>query len=206
MSSPADRRRRQTVERIAEEALALVAQGGLDALTMSALAKRVDYTAPALYRYFPSKGALIAELNRIVLEGHRARLHARWEGVTDPVERLRINAAELVAHATESPAAFGLVALTLADPRRLVADDLPVHVPELMQLVGDVAGCLTEAQAAGQLSEGPPDERALRWLFGLVGTLQLGKMAWFDARLAPARVTPALADDLLAAWSPGVRP
>lgn len=206
MTSPAERRRAQTLERIADEALALVAEGGLEALTMGRLAKRVDYTAPALYRYFPSKGALVAELDRIVLEAHRERLQTAWSGVDDPVERLRLAARELVAHASEAPAAFSLVALTLADPRQLVDDPHPAHLTVTLQLIGDLGACIADAQARGALSPGDAGQRALRWLFALVGTLQLRKLARFDPRLDPEAVPLALADDLLAAWAPGGSP
>jgi AcrR family transcriptional regulator len=203
MSSPSQRRRAQTLSRIADAALQLVHEGGIDALTMSRLADRVDYTAPALYRYVPSKGALIAELNRQVLQAHRQRLATAWKGESSPVRCLRLAAEQLVVHAEEQPAALALVSATLADPRRLVDDELPAHVPVLTALVGDVAGQIARGQAVGELRDGSAEERALRWLFGLIGTLQLGKLARFDPRLSPRTACLSLADDLLNAWSHG---
>jgi len=202
MTSPSQRRRARTLDRIATEAFALVAEGGLEGLTMARLAARVDYTTPALYRYVPSKGALIAELNRRVLVDHRARLSVAWAEVEGPLEALRVAAEVLVAHAVERPEAFGLVAITLADPRRLVDDDLPAHVPELIGLVGELEGWLQGAADAGALAPGDAQARAVRWLFALFGTLQLAKLARFDERLRPETVTLPLARDLLAAWAP----
>jgi len=203
MSNAAERRKAQNLDRIAEEALALVAEKGVDGLTMSALAKRVDYTAPALYRYWPNKGALIAELNRRILAEHRERLAAAWADAPSPTVALERAAAELVAHAVEKPQAFGIVAITLADPRRLVEDDAPAHIAELTALVADIARWLGLAIASGEHTVGDPMERAVRWLFGLFGTLQLAKLSRFEPRLSPERVTPTLAHDLLTAWSAG---
>lgn len=203
MSNAATRRRAATLDRIAEEALALVAESGIDGLTMSALAKRVDYTAPALYRYVPSKGALIAELNRRILAEHRARLATAWADGPTPTVALERAAVELIRHAAEQPQAFGVVAITLGDPRRLVEDDAPAHMLELVGLIGDIARQLSAATEAGELTAGEPRERAVRWLFALFGTLPLAKLSRFDPRLAPERVTLALAHDLLAAWSTG---
>jgi len=201
MATPRQRRRARTLDRICTEALALVAEGGLEGLTMARLAERVDYTPPALYRYVPSKGALIAELNRMVLADHRARLAAAWAEVDDPCAALHIAAEQLVAHAAERPEAFGLVAITLADPRRLVDDDVPAHLPEVVGLVGDLAAWLERGVAQGQLAPGEARPRAVRWLFALFGTLQLAKLARFDPRLSPDHVTLPLARDLLAAWA-----
>ena len=108
-------------------------------------------------------------------------------------------AQELVAHAMEKPQAFGIVAITLADPRRLVQDDAPAHIGELTALVADLARWMGMAIVAGEHSPGDPMQRAIRWLFGLFGTLQLAKLSRFEARLSPEHVTPALAHDLLAA-------
>ncbi|MCA9555215.1 MAG: helix-turn-helix transcriptional regulator, partial [Myxococcales bacterium] len=59
--TPAARReaRRQA---IVDEALALVTEGGFEALTLQRLAGRLGYAVGALYRYFPSKEALLAAL------------------------------------------------------------------------------------------------------------------------------------------------
>ena len=45
-----------------------VAREGFDALTMQRLADQCDSAIGAVYRYFPSKGALVAEVQREAIE------------------------------------------------------------------------------------------------------------------------------------------
>jgi AcrR family transcriptional regulator len=196
-----DQRRAELLDRIAVEALLLVQEGGLEGLTMARLGQRVSYTAPALYRYFPSKGALLAELNRRVLQAHLERLVAAGAPSLPPVEALRCAAQVLVAHAAADPGALGLVALTMADPRNLVEAESRVHLPVLLALVQQVAGWIGAAQDQGQVRPGDSGQRALQWTFGLLGTLQLAKLTRFDPRLDAGSITLAMADDLLSAWS-----
>jgi len=78
---------------------------------------------------------------------------------------------------------------------------MPAHIGELVGLVADLAQWFARATEAGVHTAGDPRERAIRWLFGLFGTLQLAKLARFDPRLAPENVTLPLAADLLSAWA-----
>ena len=52
---------------IASAATSLIAEGGPEALRMKALADSLGLTAGALYRYFPSKDHLLAEVEAAVL-------------------------------------------------------------------------------------------------------------------------------------------
>src|SRR5690606_35234074 len=60
--TPAERRKKAQEARILDAALAIVAEGGLDALSIKAIAERADYSPAALYRYFASKDELVAAL------------------------------------------------------------------------------------------------------------------------------------------------
>jgi len=57
-----DRVRAQMVREIKDRALAQLAAGGAAALSISAIAKELGVSGPALYRYFPSRDALLADL------------------------------------------------------------------------------------------------------------------------------------------------
>ena len=63
---PRDRRRRARIEAILDRSMETLLTQGVDQLTMRGLADSLDLTAGALYRYFPSKGAILTSL------GHRA--------------------------------------------------------------------------------------------------------------------------------------
>ena len=200
MAKPADRRRARTLSALLDEALQIVREQGLDGLTMASLAERMDYTTPALYRYFPSKGVLIAELNRRVIADVRTALSEAWAEAEDPLAAVSATAEVLYALATERPAAFGLVTLSLADPRFEIEEARPAHAPELEAMVMALSAHLAEAEAAGQISSGDPAERALRLLFGVLGTLQLRTLERFEARIDTRGVVLGLAKDLIAGW------
>jgi len=62
------RSRRISEERIADEALELVDEEGLDALTMRALGRRLGVEGMALYTYFRSKDELLDAAGTRILE------------------------------------------------------------------------------------------------------------------------------------------
>jgi len=91
-------RRALTRERVVAEALAAIAQHGVDALSMRALATRLDVVPGALYRHVRNK----EQLHDLVLDGLLAEVdtriekHATWAGqITELSRRLR---AVLEAH------------------------------------------------------------------------------------------------------------
>lgn len=57
-----ERLRRQTIDEIEHAAFALLDEGGLAAVSLAAVGKAMDMTAPALYRYFASREALVDAL------------------------------------------------------------------------------------------------------------------------------------------------
>ena len=86
--SPRVERKRQARKRdILRRALTLATTEGDDVLTVGRLAEELDYTPGALYRYFPSKDALVAEVQRciIVYLGHAlAEVVHRSQAATGP--------------------------------------------------------------------------------------------------------------------------
>jgi len=61
-------------DEILKTALLLVEEGGLDAVTTTALARRTGAALGALYRFFPSKAAVVAALQREALAGLHVEL------------------------------------------------------------------------------------------------------------------------------------
>jgi AcrR family transcriptional regulator len=59
---PEQRRSRQRVESILDAAAELIAQGGVDATSMSDVADRAGIRLPSVYRYFPNKQAILQTL------------------------------------------------------------------------------------------------------------------------------------------------
>lgn len=88
-------------EEILRTAFALVEEGGLDAVTTTELAKRTGAALGALYRFFPSKAAVIVALQRQAIDELHADLTAASTAAT---ERAR-------EHGRRVGALAGLVAL-----------------------------------------------------------------------------------------------
>ncbi len=185
--TPRARRHDANVVRILDAAMALVAEHGLAALSMARLAEAVDYTPGALYRYFDSKDALLARLVAQVLEDVRGALTQAQAALPPgafPLTRVFALAHGYRAFARERPHSFGLLAMTMAEPRVLlpeVADAAPV-TEQVLATLELLARALGDAVAAEQLGEGDVAERTVCLFATLQGLLQLHK----QARFAPA--------------------
>jgi AcrR family transcriptional regulator len=83
-----EREREDTRERIVDAAREMFAERGIDAVTMRAIADRIEYTPTAIYHHFRDKDALIRELCE---RDYRALAHhfQTIGRIEDPVERLR---------------------------------------------------------------------------------------------------------------------
>ncbi|MHA6761282.1 TetR/AcrR family transcriptional regulator [Streptacidiphilus sp. PAMC 29251] len=57
-----ERLRAQTLQEIQDACFAIIDADGVDALTIAAIARSMAMSAPAVYRYFPSRDALVAHL------------------------------------------------------------------------------------------------------------------------------------------------
>lgn len=189
---PRARRREANLERILDAALTLVADGGLEALHMATLAAAVDYTPGALYRYLPSKDALVARLVTRTVDQVAAALTATAAAAparATPLARVGALVAAYHGYARREPHAFGLLASALAAPRILVADaaDARAIAVAVVAALTPLAAALTAAVEAEQLATGDATERTL-CLFALVhGLAQLPKLG----RAAPVRLDVA---------------
>ncbi len=173
----------------------LVAEEGIDALTLGRLAKELHLVPAALYRYFASKDALVVELQRRTIAG----LHERFaEKVQDgpPLTRLLSAGRFYLALPSDEPLTYRLLTHLLGDPRPLVRDDEALRVaPALMAFLSDVAGLHPHRPRAEALGPGDEERRALVLWGALQGVCQLGKLARFDEQRFD---TTALGEDLLA--------
>ncbi len=95
MSAKLETRIRQ--EQIARAALALVAERGLERLSVAAVARRVGLVPSAIYRHYPSKDAVLETVLRLVRDRLLANVRAVSAESPDPIERLH---RLLVRHVT----------------------------------------------------------------------------------------------------------
>lgn len=152
--------------RIIEEALKLLNEVGLDAMSTRALAERLDIKQPALYWHFKSKRALIEAMNdEILRRGHQHQWPvdpANWRDfVRDDARSFR---RALLAYRDGGRVHAG----TEADPNDLANIERHIavltgagmsieHAMELLVAVGRyTVGCVIEEQA-----EPPADQAVL---------------------------------------------
>ncbi|HBP17722.1 MAG TPA: hypothetical protein DEA08_08010 [Planctomycetes bacterium] len=201
-----ERRRAAKRERILDAARELVVEGGLDALTINGLARQLDYSPGALYRYFRSKEALIVALQVEAVETFRGLLQERLRSLSEAPPLARILAVVEVHRqlADVSPADYRLVSATIADPRQLVhdAEEQAASYAAFAGLIQQVSQTLLDAEQAEEL--GPSDDPAQRAVLLLAshqGLLQLGKVSRYAPDLLdPRRLGDALVDGLLTGW------
>ena len=160
----------------------MVELGGLEALSINKLADAVDYTPGALYRYFDSKDALLSRLVERVLGELRAHLIEELARVSEParpLDRVFALVTGFCEFATRAPHRFGLLAMTLADPRVLLveASDVAPVAAVMMAALQPLAQAMDDAAAEGQLQPGDVIERTLCVFALLQGMLQMRKQA-----------------------------
>jgi AcrR family transcriptional regulator len=197
-----------------EAAAAIVAADGIEALSLHRLARELGYVPAALYRYFDSKDALIAALQRRAVTAmhaefgrvcERASADAAKRGVGLEARALIpiLAAARFYLELPESaPEHFRLVSLLLADPRPLVGDEQARSTaPVLLAFLSDVTELLERAVSAGALSSADSRDRTLVLWSSLQGIAQLGKLARFDnRRFATRRLGECAVHSLLLGW------
>lgn len=189
---PHARRRDAKTDAIVRAALRLLVAEGLGGVTLQRVAGDLGIATTAIYRYFPSKGALLAALQRqaiVELHGDLTATLAALEPTLAPRDHRVAALARVIAVARfyqdlprTHPDTYHLVAVLLGDPRRLIADEhAAAAVPLLTALLDDVQRLLADGVTAGAFDAGDPRARALTLWSTLHGLNALGKLA----RLAP---------------------
>lgn len=176
-----EQHRAATRTRILDEATAIVSMAGFEGLSMRALAKRVDLTAGALYRYFDSQDALIATLTSDVIDQiQRAVTDATSDLPEDrPLLRILVACEAYRQLSLDQPNRFGLVSMMLAAPRVILPDPARSE-PLVRQMFGALEPLLQAFEAAnrsGALRPGVAFDRALITFATLQGMLNRRKQA-----------------------------
>lgn len=217
VSHAGGRRQRNRLERHAAflaTAKHIVAAEGLDALTMQRLATELDCAVGTAYTYFPSKSALVAQVQADAIERltgsyllFRARLDAEGlDGTTADVAALAGVVGFVrfwIATFDSFPEEAKLLQLLMSEPPRPVIADEDVGrvVPSALRLLQLAAEAIAAAAAAGAVGDGDALERAIRLAAATNGVLLLDQLARVDAGLFDgAHHAGALVAELLVAW------
>jgi AcrR family transcriptional regulator len=189
-SGRVSRKRDERAAAILDAATEILAAEGHDALTLGRLARALDLVPAALYRYFESKDALLAALQRRAVVRIHLGLGEAIAGWEEPLPKLLAAARFYLALPRTDPQAFYLVAVLLGDPRPLLSDaESQKTAPLLLALLGEVEQVFRLAVEGRVLAKGDGMSRTLAFWSVLQGALSLEK-----AR----RVAPSLpsADDV----------
>ena len=153
---------REQESQIIDAARDLILEGGIEAISMRAVADRVGVTATALYHYFASKQDLVEKVSRRAFEAFDATvLDAVARQPEGSMERVRAIGEAYIRFATENVGYFRVMFSTdVQDPRAL--EDLPGGggYPVLPQAI-------VGAMDSGQMRRGEPDVVAV-YLWALV--------------------------------------
>ncbi|MFC7550167.1 TetR/AcrR family transcriptional regulator [Plantactinospora sp. GCM10030261] len=104
-----ERLRTATVAEIKQAARRLLVDGGIEAVSLRAIARDMGMTAPAIYRYFPSLEALVVDLAGDLYDELRTAVEAARDSAgPDPAAQLLAMARGFRRWALEHRAEFGL--------------------------------------------------------------------------------------------------
>lgn len=193
-------------------ALRIVTTEGFDALTMQRLADESDAAIGAVYRYFPSKGALVAEVQKEAIE----RLAASYQIIRDRSDRelAGLDDAEVAltrlvlfgrffcATADTFPQELRLLQMLMNEWRAVVPVEEGMRVvPSAMRLLDRMRVGIDAAVDAGAIEPGDTMARVVTWAAAVGGVLQVSRLDVYDAELFDGdRLARELSLDLLRAW------
>lgn len=105
-----ERLRTSTLSEIKDGARKLLVTGGIEAVSLRAIARDMGMTAPAIYRYFPSLEALVAGLAGDLYDELRQQIEAARDAAgADPADQLLAMCRAMRRWAVGHPAEFTLI-------------------------------------------------------------------------------------------------
>jgi AcrR family transcriptional regulator len=205
LSPRRSRKRLARSEEILAKAQALLAADGFEAITIQRIADQLDWTKGALYRYFRSKDAIVAELQVRAIGRLGERLRQRLsqpEIGAEPLLAVLATIDEYVCFAADEPATFGLLARSIADPAELLTGAAAnAVVAAALDLIGLLAQALARAGASRLPNADAPLEQAVELWATLQGILQLRKISRIRPDAFPVdRLARQATSTLLLGW------
>lgn len=208
------RNRRQRERAYLDAALAIAVADGLEALTMARLADAVDAAVGSVYTYFPSKGALIAELQREAIERLTASYHlvrdrseahlATWDDPrAEALARIAlfgsfwISASETLPH--EASLLHGIVSVSKV---YVPPEERHRVLPASLAFLTEAGAAVVEASEVGAIRPQPdPAGAVVRWAAALTGVLLTENVAQIaEYPFEPRALARELLHELLLGW------
>jgi AcrR family transcriptional regulator len=168
-------------------ALEMIATDGLDAFSMHRFADALDLTVGALYRYYRSKAALIADLERQVIDSFgeelvaaTQRVKTHVEGESAALQSMSVMIGLAYAYRSglrQNPERHRLIGGLLANPNPVLdPEDARVVIASMLAALSVVRDAISTAVDAGILNPGDPTRRAIAFWAALRGILQIEKL------------------------------
>jgi AcrR family transcriptional regulator len=189
---------------------------GLDAVTIHRLARELDLTVGALYRYFVSKDALIGSLTVEVIEQYRLSL-ASWQGELGQhaaklnrkprvVETLIGLAGAYIEISAATPAWYQLVSRMLTDPQIwLTQEQRSPVMAGLFEILSHFEELFEEAVAEKSLSPGSARQRTILLWSAVTGVLSMQKLAQQNPEEIPVQgLARGMTETLFQGWGADV--
>ena len=153
--------RKQRFEAIHSAAFGIV-RSVAEALTIQRLAKEMNWALGSIYRYYPSKEALLMGLELHAVHRVVAVLLEQLEEPLSPVQQLRALASKYGSLADELPEEFALVCLMLGDPRPHLPQESGEEVMNrVTPFLERVSRVFAQADTAGDLTIPDPMDATL---------------------------------------------
>ncbi len=200
-------RRLARKEEIFKTALRLAEKEGREGLTIHRLAQALDLTPGALYRYFPSKNLLLAELQHYVQSQvlalfQEARTSWDGKGRVGSLHALLVAADFYLDLESSHPRFAILLGLMVGDPRRFQGSDgLKIVAPSALALFAELEILFDAAERCGALTPGGRREKTLAYWAALHGATHLEKLQEVEKGLKENRYYGIrMARTLLIGW------
>ena len=189
-------KREKRIEGILDVAMSILGTEGIEGVTIHRLAKELDLTVGALYRYFDSKEALITSLWRRTLTGYQQELTTVREyclskcetplSDVDSIAVLVAVAQEYTWQSRSQVSRFYFMMQALTRESVLLPEDVrPELMKGLFALLHVIEESAGEAIQAGGLRSGNNRERTMSFWATLNGAMTLNKIGRTDPDDAP---------------------
>lgn len=195
------RQRQQVTAEIVDAAEQVVLEADLEGLTVHAVASAMGMTPGALYRYFPSRDAVVAAVQARVVQQLAETLEVAVGEQQEPLARLFAAAEATLRFARQHPRRYGLLSRMLAVPRPLVGEEeAGVVLPAALGAAARVEGLFAQARAAGVLSAGDDRARLGAWWAAVHGAIQLHKLGRFVEQAQAERIAQTALIAMAQGW------
>ncbi len=226
MTGPGDERQSATLGSLREQfrvqrhheflttAQHIVAAEGISALTMQRIADELDCAIGSIYRYFPSKNALLGELERTSLELLYTSLQLALSHLEDLIAEREIAGADAALARVMCASHFWIAAeqvfpqevavsrMLFTDPSvRFTEEDGARVLPAVFRVLMSASGLIDEATGVGALDQGASVDRAMIIIAGVTGVLLIsGLTRWDEPLLDGGQLATTMVRGLVRGW------